>query len=76
MNFEPKYVYPNKYPFYVLDIKENRIINGFTNIRDCKEFIIDLIPISELTESEIYSEKLNYKILNSNLNTAPKSPFY
>ena len=76
MNFEPKYVYTNKYPFYVLDIKENRIINGFTNIRDCKEFIIDLIPISELTESEIYSEKLNYKILNSNLNTAPKSPFY
>ena len=76
MNFEPKYVYPNKYPFYVLDIKENRIINGFTNIRDCKEFIIDLIPVSELTESEVNREKLNYKILNSNLHTAPKSLFY
>ena len=50
MNFEPKYVYPNKYPFYVLDIKENRIINGFTNIRDCKAFIIDLIPVSELNQ--------------------------
>ena len=61
MNIE----YINKYRFYVLDIKDNRIINGFNSQTDCREFIIDLIPVDELSKKEIKKEKLNYKILTN-----------
>ena len=61
-------IYPKKYPFYVLDIEENRVINGFDSKSDCYEFILDLIPVDELTQKEIKEEKENYKILtHSNL---------
>ncbi len=51
------------YPFYVFDLEENKIINGFHFKCECKPFILDLIPTDELTKKEIEKAKANYIII-------------
>lgn len=57
-----RYSHPRKYQFYVLDISDNRVINGFDDKGDCKEFISDQIS-EEGTKQEQKEELKNYKII-------------
>ncbi len=61
-NFK-RYSHPRKYDFYVLDILNNKVINGFDEKSECKEFIMDLIPVDELSKKEIKEELQNFKII-------------
>jgi len=57
-----RYSHPRKYQYYVLDILNNRVINGFDDKIDCKEFISDQIN-DEGTKQEQREELKNYKII-------------
>ena len=55
----------NNYPFYVFDLQENKIINGFYFRCECAPFVLDLIPTDELTDKGIEKAKANYIIITN-----------